>query len=75
MLLIFETFVLRRMVENFSMAAFLRNVSVNVLKVVFVASILPLSITFLMDEGWTRLLLLVPFSMVCCWMSYILDWM
>lgn len=63
--LILRLLFLRKMVEKFSMAAFLSNVSVNVLKVVFVASILPLSITFLMDDGWTRLLLLVPFSMVC----------
>lgn len=56
---------LHRMVEKFSMPAFLRDVSVNVIKVVFVSSILPLSITFLVDDGWCRLLLLVPFSMAC----------
>ena len=63
--LVLRLLFLRKMVEKFSMAAFISNVSVNVLKVVFVAFILPLSITFLMDDGWTRLLLLVPFSMVC----------
>lgn len=63
--LVLRLLFLRRMVDKFSMAAFLRNVSVNVLKVVFVASVLPLSIIFLMDDGWTRLLLLVPFSMAC----------
>lgn len=63
--LVLRLLFLRKMVEKFSMAAFISNVSINVLKVVFVAFILPLSITFLMDDGWTRLLLLVPFSMVC----------
>ena len=56
---------LRRMVEKFSMSSFLRNVSVNVLKVVLAASIIPLLVTLLMDDSWIRLLLLVPFSMVC----------
>lgn len=56
---------LRRLVEKFSMSKFLRNVSVNVLRVVLVALILPLSIVFLIDDGWGRLLLLVPFSMAC----------
>lgn len=56
---------LRRMVEKFSMFSFLRNVSVNVLKVVLAASIIPLLVTLLMDDSWIRLLLLVPFSIVC----------
>lgn len=56
---------LRRMVEKFSMFSFLRNVSVNVLKVVLAASIIPLLVTLLMDDSWMRLLLLVPFSIVC----------
>ena len=55
---------LRRMVEKFSMSSFLRNVSVNVLKVVLAASIIPLLVTLLMDDSWIRLLLLVPFSML-----------
>lgn len=56
---------LRKMVERFSMKAFVHNVSVNVFKVVFVASILPLAMTFLMDDSLIRLLLLVPLSIVC----------
>lgn len=56
---------LRRMVEKFSMSSFLRNVSVNVLKVVLAASIIPLLVTLLMDDSWMRFLLLVPFSIVC----------
>ena len=55
---------LRRMVEKFSMSSFLRNVSVNVLKVVLAASIIPLLVTLLMDDSWIRLLLFVPFSML-----------
>lgn len=63
--LILRLWFLRRMVEKFSMSLFLRNVSVNVLKVVFVASIIPFVMTILMDDSWIRFLLLVPFSMVC----------
>ena len=63
--LILRLLFLRRMVEKFSMSVFIRNVFFNVLKVVFVASIMPLLITLLMDDSWGRLLLLVPFSIVC----------
>lgn len=63
--LILRLLFLRRMVEKFSMSSFLCNVTVNVLNVVLTASIIPFSITLLIDDSWTRLLLLVPFSMVC----------
>lgn len=63
--LVLRLLFLRRMVEKFSMTAFLRNVSANVLKVVFVASILPFSIFLLMDDGWFRFLVLVPLGMIC----------
>lgn len=63
--LVLRLLFLRRMVEKFSMTAFLRNVSANVIKVAFAASILPLSVFLLMDDGWFRFLLLVPLGMIC----------
>lgn len=71
--LVLRLVFLNMMVKKFSMLAFLSNTILNIIKVVSIALILPLSITFLMDDSWTRFLLLVPFSIVCvvCSIFYI----
>lgn len=70
--LILRLVFLRRMVEGFSMIKFLYNVFVNVLKVTFFALIIPLLIVYFMDDGWTRLILVVPLSMICAVCSILL---
>lgn len=63
--LILRLLFLQRMVEKFSMTVFLRNVSFNVFEVLLCASMIPLTVYWLMPEGWARLLVLVPLSMAC----------
>ena len=63
--LILRLLFLQRMVEKFSMTVFLQNVSFNVFEVLLCASMIPLTVYWLMPEGWARLLVLVPLSMAC----------
>lgn len=64
---------LRRMVNKFSMLVYLRKVSLNVLKVVVIASFIPVIVSLIMKDGWSRMFILIPLSLLCAIIS-IYNW-
>lgn len=60
---------LRRMVNKFSMSVYLKNVLLNVLKVVVIASFIPVIVSLIMKDGWSRVFILIPLSLLCAIIS------